>query len=227
MQTARCWVAGRWVTLGKHDFPESRAEYAHLLAEPAVAPAPAAVATVGTPDVTVNELLVGFGRFAEEHYRHHDGTPTNELPQFRQTFRLMGELYGHTPAKEFGPLAFKAMRQKMIESGWNRKLVNRRVGRVRRVFRWAAENELIPAAVHQELATVVGLQPGRTQARELDPVEPVAEEHVRPEDAPVSVARGSEPAKQAGAGHAERYYVTSYGQAVRRAVDRANRAGER
>jgi integrase len=66
----------------------------------------------------------------------------------------------------------------MIETGWNRKLVNQRVGRVRRAFRWTAENELLPVAVHQALGTVAGLKAGRTDARELAPVLPVAGEHV-------------------------------------------------
>ena len=30
--TARCWVAGRWVTLGRYNSPESRAEYARTQA---------------------------------------------------------------------------------------------------------------------------------------------------------------------------------------------------
>src|SRR5262245_15309727 len=140
--TARCWVAGRWVTLGKYDSPESRAEFARILAELATCPTPAQVAGSSPADITVNELLIGFWRFAQRHYRRPDGSPTNELPQFRQTFRLVRELYGHTPAKEFGPLALKALRQKMIDRGWNRKLVNQRVRRVRRVFKWAVENEL-------------------------------------------------------------------------------------
>lgn len=95
--TARCWVGGRWVTLGKYNTPESRAEYARILAELAVAPVPTSVVAPVTPDVTVNELLLGFWKYAENHYRRPDGTPTNELPQFRQTFRLVRELYGHTP----------------------------------------------------------------------------------------------------------------------------------
>src|SRR5262249_24538118 len=122
---------------------------------------------------------VAFLDYAEDHYRRADGTPTNELPQYCQTFRLVRQLYGHTPAREFGPRSLKALRQRMIDAGWTRKLVNQRVGRVRRVFKWAASEELIPAAVYQSLATVTGLQAGRTEARETDPVEPVAEEHVR------------------------------------------------
>ncbi|VTU01492.1 catalytic phage domain protein : Integrase, catalytic core, phage domain protein OS=Rhodopirellula sallentina SM41 GN=RSSM_06627 PE=4 SV=1: Phage_integrase [Gemmataceae bacterium] len=175
--TARCWVAGKWVTLGKYNSPESRAEYARILAEHAVAPCPTGPVK-GHPDVTVNEVLLGFLRHADAHYRRADGTPTNEVPQYKQTFRLVRELYGHTPAREFGPLALKALRQKMIDAGWSRKLINQRVGRVRRVFKWAVENELVDVSVLQALAAVQGLQEGRTAAKEMAPVEPVAEEHV-------------------------------------------------
>src|SRR4051794_30888993 len=100
--TARCWVAGRWVTLGAYNSEASRAEYARIVAELAAAPVPAAY----RPGlVSVNEVLLAFWRYAEQHYRHPDGTGTNELPQFKQTFRLVKALYGHTPAAEFGPLA--------------------------------------------------------------------------------------------------------------------------
>jgi len=143
--TARCWVNGAWVTLGKYNSPESRAEYARILAELAVAPIPSAggPACVQVKGITVDELLLGSWRFVEQHYRRADGTPTNELPQFRQTFQLLRDLYGHTPAVEFGPLAMKAVREKMIERNWNRKLVNQRVGRIGRVFLWGVENELV------------------------------------------------------------------------------------
>jgi integrase len=49
------------------------------------------------------------------------------------------------------------------------------VNRLRHVFKWAVENELIPPAVHQGLAAVKGLQVGRSEAKESDPVEAVAE----------------------------------------------------
>lgn len=178
---ARVRVNGHDIYLGRYDSPESRAEYARIIAELAVRPTPSDPdpASPASRNLTVNELLLGFWEYADRYYRRADGTPTNELPQFKQTFRLLRELYGHTPAREFGPLALKAVRQKMIEKGWNRKLVNQRVGRVRRAFRWATENELVPVAVHQALGTVAGLKAGRTDARELDPVLPVADEHVR------------------------------------------------
>lgn len=184
--TARCWVGSRWVGLGRYNSPESRTEYNRIVAELATAAVATAVtpvvvprpATPTIPDVSVNELLLGFLVHADKHYRRADGTPTNELPQFRQTFRLVRELYGPVPAREFGPKALKVVRQKMVEVGWTRKLINQRVGRIRRAFRWAVENEIVPPTVLQALAAVSGLQVGRTEVREADPVLPVADEHV-------------------------------------------------
>lgn len=49
------------------------------------------------------------------------------------------------------------------------------MNRVRRVFKWGAGEELIPFEVYQRLTTVAGLQIGRTEARESERVEPVAD----------------------------------------------------
>ena len=51
--------------------------------------------------------------------------------------------------------------------------MNARVERVRRIFKWAVAEELVPPAVYQALAAVSGLQRGRTTAHETAPVEPV------------------------------------------------------
>jgi hypothetical protein len=45
-KTARCWVAGKWVNLGRYNSSESRAEYARIVAELAVAPVPASVVSL-------------------------------------------------------------------------------------------------------------------------------------------------------------------------------------
>jgi integrase len=58
----------------------------------------------------------------------------------------------------------------MIERGWCRTLINRRVERVKRVFRWATAEELVPVGVYQALRAMPGLQRGRTAARESKPV---------------------------------------------------------
>jgi integrase len=129
-----------------------------------------------TPDpdgITVNEVLLAYLEHAERHYRGPDGTPTDEVRHIKTACRYVREFYGSTPAAGFGPLALKAVRQQFVARGWSRKTVNARVDRVRRVFKWAVAEELVPPAVHQALSTVAGLQGGRTSARETEPVGPV------------------------------------------------------
>ena len=52
--------------------------------------------------------------------------------------------------------------------------INARVKRIRRMFRWAVENELVPASVLHGLSAVAPLKRGRTEASESAPVQPVA-----------------------------------------------------
>jgi hypothetical protein len=52
-------------------------------------------------------------------------------------------LYGTTPAREFGPLALKAVRQSMIDKEWARTSISRAVARIRHIFRWRIENESV------------------------------------------------------------------------------------
>ena len=47
--------------------------------------------------------------------------------------------------REFSPKALKAVRQSLVESGLCRRTVNQRIGQIVRVFRFAVENELVPA----------------------------------------------------------------------------------
>lgn len=46
------------------------------------------------------------------------------------------------------------------------------------MFKWAASEELIPVSIYDALRTVAGLRAGRTDAREPEPVGPVADETV-------------------------------------------------
>ena len=65
------------------------------------------------------------------------------------------------PAKQFGSLALKSVRAKMVNAGLCRRLINQRIGRIRRTFKWAAAEELIPVTTYQLLTTLPGLQKGR------------------------------------------------------------------
>jgi len=118
-------------------------------------------------------MLLAFWKYAEQHYRDADGKPTGELREVKRSASHLHRLYGHTAACDFGPRGLAAVRQEMVKSGWCRTLVNKRIDRVKRAFKWAASQELIPVTVYQSLRTLAGLQKGRTEARESDPVKPV------------------------------------------------------
>jgi integrase len=63
----------------------------------------------------------------------------------------------------------------VAESGWSRPMVNANVGRLRRMFKWAASEQLVNESVWRQLSTVEGLRRGKSQARETKPIEPVAD----------------------------------------------------
>jgi len=89
-------------------------------------PAPA---SASGSDLTVNELLLAYLRFADSYYVKH-GRPTTEPASIRQTIRPLRQLYGDTLARDFGPIQLKAVRQAMMGSGLFRNEVNKRAGRI-------------------------------------------------------------------------------------------------
>ncbi|QDT17623.1 tyrosine-type recombinase/integrase [Alienimonas californiensis] len=181
---ARVYLNGRQFYLGKYGTPAADEKYRRLVAEylrsgeiPAeVRPAPATIAGVAAvgdpPGRTVEEVILPYWKWAQGHYVK-DGQPTSEIGVLKVTLRTLRSLYGSTPAAEFGPLKLKAYRDQLVRDGLSRPGVNERVERVKRVFKWAVSEELIGPEVYQALATVTGLQQGRTPAWEPDPVEPV------------------------------------------------------
>lgn len=174
---ARLRVDGRDHYLGPFGSPESHAEYDRLIAEWLSGGRSLARAARGEPGLTVTELIARYWRFAEHHYQH-EGRPTRELENIKISLRPLRKLYGHTPAGDFGPAAYRAIRQAMIDAGLCRRTINFRLGKIRRLFRWAVEHEHVPADVHQRLQAVAPLRAGRDGVREREPVGPVPEEHV-------------------------------------------------
>ncbi|MDX2201032.1 MAG: site-specific integrase [Phycisphaerae bacterium] len=172
---------GRDHYLGPHDSPESVDAYKRLIAEwttagPAAAAASATV-SAGGADFRVCELLAAYLEYAERYYIK-DGEPTGEAKNVKEATRQLQEFYGMTRVADFGPTALKTVRQKMIEKKLSRRVVNFRVNRIRRVFKWGVENELVPPGVLHALQAVAPLRAGRSDAREIGPVRPVTEETV-------------------------------------------------
>jgi len=106
------------------------------------------------------------------------GEPTSEVCYIKLAVGWLKRLYGHTPAQDFGPLSLKALIQAMIDGNISRGCINGCAARIKRLFKWAVANEKVPPSVHQGLQAVAGLRRGRSEARETEPVTPVADAHV-------------------------------------------------
>jgi integrase len=160
---------GRDLYLGPHGTKASRGEYDRLIGEWLANGR--RLVTPATSDKYVTELVEAFWAFAESYY---GGNPQRgELGAYRMVLKLLRTRYGNTFVREFRPSSLKAVRQAMIDAGWARTFINRQAGRVRRVFQWGVESEIVPAEVLQALGAVAGLRRGKTEARESDPVKPV------------------------------------------------------
>lgn len=156
---------------GAFDSSESRSAFTALLLEQQSSPH-RAQETSGER-ISMAELLLAYFEHADRHYRDPDGVPTSEIHEVKIVIRALRELYATTPVASFGPLCVKAARQKWVNEGRSRTECNRRVSLIKRIFKWAVSEELAPPGVYQAVASVSGLQRGRTMARETVPIGPV------------------------------------------------------
>ena len=169
---------GKDFYLGPWNSEQSRVDYDRLIAE-WTANGRQLPSVVEFGNLSVAELLAAYLRHAAVYYSS-EGVPTSEYVCMKDAIRPVRELYSRIPVKDFGPLALKAVRQRMVDKGLSRKHINQRINRVRRVFKWGVENELVPANVLHALQAVAPLKKGRTTAPESKPVLPVADELVDP-----------------------------------------------
>lgn len=163
---------GRDHLLGPFGTKVSRREYDRLVCEwlqrgrmPLVAP---------DDGLTIVEAISRYVRHVKRYYVK-SGRATAEQDCIRSALRFVNQLYGDTLAEEFSPLALKSVRSKMVEAGLARSTINQHVSRIRRMFKWLASEELLPASTWQSLTVVDGLRKGRTNAKEPKPVRPVDE----------------------------------------------------
>jgi integrase len=168
-------INGRDIYLGRHGTAVSRREYDRVVAEWLAngrrTPFDAAQGT------SVVELIAAYWLRAQSYYAGTEtgGDSNGELSCLRLALRVVKSLCGDTAVTQFGPLALKAVRQEMVKLGWARSHINPQVGRIRRMFRWGVENEMVPPSILHGLQAVAGLHRGKTEAPEREPVRPVPE----------------------------------------------------
>lgn len=165
---------GRRHYLGRYDAPEARERYDRLISEWL---AGGRRLHVDASDITVVELIARYMTHAESYYVRPNGKQTVEVGQLRQAFRPLRQLYGRTHACDFGPKSLKAYQTHQVRTGITRRYVNDQVSRIKRLFRWAVGEELVPKDMYHGLQAVVGLSYGRG-GRETDDVAPVSDDDV-------------------------------------------------
>ena len=160
-------VARRRFYLGKFGTPEAENRYTEFIARHAAGLTALVMKPVGGS--SVNCLVVRFLRWAETYY-----AGSREYENCLHAVALLVEMFGHEPVLTFGPLKLVALQERMVAAGYRRGVINIRIRKVRRVFKWGAKMELIPAAIFQALTSVEGVREGRQGVVESVQVKPVA-----------------------------------------------------
>ncbi|MCH2118994.1 MAG: site-specific integrase, partial [Pirellulales bacterium] len=163
-------IDGRTIYLGKYDTPASHQKFAQVLSDWQLTGT-----AVAKDQLLVKNLLLAYLKHASEYYRK-GGEQTSEYRCLLYAARMLNEHFGELPAGKFGPRALQMLREKMIARGWARRTINNHVRRVRRMFKWAASQEMVSGEVTHALDSVDSLKAGRSQAREIQPREPVSRE---------------------------------------------------
>lgn len=182
---ARVTIHGQAVYLdGQHGSKESWSHYRRLLAQWSAEGE--AMRVMPRKGLSVAELADIYSDYAKGYYQ--DGS---EFRNLLEGLKPLCRLYGAEPACEMGPTKLKIVRNALLTGSWLtakekaarqtnhrrgvcRKTTNQRVKRIVRMWRWAAESELVDASVWQALRSVEGLRAGRDpQARENAPIPPV------------------------------------------------------
>jgi len=176
--------------LGPHNSPESKQRYHVLLARWNAAGKTFrwGMSAAELPGLSVGEVILRFLEHAAVYYRKPSGRQTGEYQNFIRALRPLNHLFGATAAKDFNATSLKMVRQLMVEGYEHpeygaqkalvRQSINGNVRRIKQVFRWASNEDLIPDSVWAGLLKVDGLKQGRSLAKEGREVRPIARQFV-------------------------------------------------
>jgi integrase len=131
-------------------------------------------------DRSIASIVLAYQQHASTYYRTPDGSVTSEAVNIERATNLLSDQFGGAQAEDFSPVDLKAFRSYLValtrddgQAQLSRTTVNRYISIVKRCFKWAASEMLIPASTYHALQTVEGLRRGRSDARETEPVKSV------------------------------------------------------
>lgn len=177
---ARVYLGGRYHALGRYGTREARERYDAVVAKWLDAGRPRLV----NFDPQIREVCARYEREELDPRQIHPATKERH----RRAVAMLDDVAGRLKPSEFGPRAFKRVRREMLDRGWSRRTINDATQTIRRVFRWASEEELCTPDIWHGLQAVRLLREGDTTAAEPSAVGSVGEDVVEatlPELAPV------------------------------------------
>jgi integrase len=161
---------GSDIYLGKFNSPESHARFQQVIAD-WLARGRRLPSRADDP-LLMKELISGF-------WSDRSATlPEIEQDKLCRALKPVRELFAETRAADFGPVRFKAVRQKMVDSGLCITTIRDRLAAIKRMIAWGVENEMLPGDALHRLDAVAGLRAGRDGVKASKKVLPVSDQDI-------------------------------------------------
>jgi integrase len=140
-------------------------------------------------DGTIAGLVKAYLAYADDAFRKPDGTKTGYQREIKDTMHPLIEFCGILPVEEFTTQKLKELRKYMSGLTCTSKkgkttrryclsTLNKKIGIIKSMFHWAAEDGHIHPSTYHALQIVKQLRAGQYGVIENPPVEPVAEKHM-------------------------------------------------
>jgi integrase len=130
--------------------------------------------------LSVNELLVEYVAHLEDEYRDPESPTgfTTTVHDRKYTLRFVKKTVGLLPASKLDAVAALAIRKAMVNHGIVRVQVNKRVGHLKALLKWAVLNKLVHPGQLAEVQAIPPLKPGRQGVTESKKRVPAPAAHV-------------------------------------------------
>jgi len=149
------WYNGKRIYHGAWGAPEAKKNYDRFIA--ALMENPTLPLQIGaSAGVLVSELAAGFLEHIES--RNMDKT---DVGHYKRAIGFLVEVYGKFSVNEFSPKKLKVVRNQMIKTGTlSRPMINLYVRKIRSVFSWGTEEEVVHSNVVHAIREVKALRKG-------------------------------------------------------------------
>ena len=148
------WYKGKRIYHGAWGTPEADKAYKRFIAALLESPTPRFGNDAS--DVLISELADGFVEHIEAQNMHKD-----DVRHYKTVIGYLAELYGELSVNEFSPKKLKVVRNQMVKVGTiSRPMINRYVSKIRSVFSWGVEEEIVNQSVVNALREVKELRRG-------------------------------------------------------------------